>query len=46
MITFVTAGKLEILANPQMTWSLDGERENGHETVRVENLHHAIRLIK
>ena len=46
VITFVTAGKLEILANPQMTWSLDGERENGHETVRVENLHHAIRLIK
>ncbi len=46
VITFVTAGKLEILADSQMTWSLDGERENGHETVKVENLHHAIRLIK
>ena len=46
VITFVTARKLRITANPEMIWTLDGEREDGHETVVVENLHHAIRLMK
>ena len=26
--------------------TLDGEKEDGHETVEVENLHHAIRLMQ
>ncbi len=46
MITFMNASKLRITANPQMTWTLDGEREDGHAEVTVENLHHAIRIMK
>lgn len=46
MITFMNASKLEITANPQMTWTLDGEREDGHAQVTVENLHQAIRIMK
>ena len=29
-----------------MPWTLDGEREEGHSVVNVENVHHAIRLIQ
>lgn len=46
MITFMNASKLRIIANPQMTWTLDGEREDGHREITVENLHHAIRIMK
>jgi len=46
VITFVTASKLKIAADPNMVWTLDGEREDGHEQVTAENLHHAIRLMK
>lgn len=46
MITFRSAKKVRIFANPFMPWTLDGEREEGHEQVDVENLHHAIRIVK
>ena len=46
MITFQSARKVRVFANPFMPWTLDGEREEGHEMVDVENLHHAIRIIK
>ena len=46
VITFLTAANLKITADPQMVWTLDGEREDGHESILVENLHHAIRLVK
>lgn len=46
MITFCSANKVKIYANPEMTWTLDGEREAGHEVVEVENLHRAIRLMQ
>ena len=45
MMTFVSAPKLTVHADPKMLWTLDGEREAGHTTIEVENLHHAIRLI-
>lgn len=45
MMTFVSASRLTVYADPQMLWTLDGEREEGHSVVEVENLHHAIRLI-
>lgn len=45
MMTFVSTAKLTVYADPKMPWTLDGEREDGHEKVSVENLHHAIRLI-
>ena len=46
MATFRTAKKVTVYAEPTMDWTLDGEREPGHEQVEVENLHHAIRLKK
>ena len=46
MITFRSARSVKIFADPGMPWTLDGEKENGHQEVLVENLHHAIRLMK
>jgi len=46
MITFRSTHKVKIFANPDMLWTLDGEREEGHEEVLAENLHHAIRMIQ
>ena len=46
IMTFRTAKKVTIRALPSMDWTLDGEREPGHETIEVENLHHAITLKK
>lgn len=46
MITFCSTRKVKIYADPEMPWTLDGEREEGHAEVVVENLHHAIRLMK
>ena len=46
MITFRSAKSIKIYADPGMNWTLDGEKENGHKEVTVENLHHAIRLMK
>lgn len=46
MLTFRSAQKVRIFADPEMPWTLDGEKEDGHETVEVENLYHAIRLMQ
>ena len=46
MITFRSASKVKVYADPRMPWTLDGEREEGHEEVLVENIHQAIRLIQ
>ena len=46
MLTFRSASRIRIWADPQMPWTLDGEREDGHEYVEAENLYRAIRLIK
>lgn len=46
MITFRSAEKIKIYADPDMPWTLDGEREEGHAEVDVENVHLAIRLIQ
>ena len=46
MVTFRTAEKLRIIANPNMAWTLDGERENGHAQIDVENCHLALQLMK
>ena len=46
MITFRSARNIKIFANPDMPWTLDGEKEEGHQEVTVENLHHAIRLMQ
>ena len=46
MVTFRSVNRVKIIADPNMPWTLDGEREDGHEEVVVENLHHAIRLMQ
>ena len=46
MITFCSASSLRIFASPDMPWTLDGEREEGHAEVEVRNLHQAFRLMK
>jgi YegS/Rv2252/BmrU family lipid kinase len=46
MITFRSARKIRIFADPNMAWTLDGEREDGHAEVLVENIHRAIRIVK
>ena len=45
MITFLSCDQLKVTANPSMPWTLDGEREDGHESIVVRNLHHAIQLM-
>ena len=45
VITFRSAKNIKIHSNPLMPWTLDGEREEGHIHVDVENVHLAIRLI-
>ena len=46
MITFRSAEKIKVYADPYMPWTLDGEREEGHAHVDVSNVHLAIRLIQ
>ena len=46
MITFLSSHRMVIHADPAMPWTLDGEREDGHDSVEVSNLHNAIALMK
>ena len=46
MITFVSAKKVKVFADPNMPWTLDGERAEGSNEVCVENLHQVIQLMK
>ena len=46
MITFRSAKKIRIFADPNMPWTLDGEREEGHAEVMVENIHRAVRIMQ
>ena len=46
MITFRSASRILIETDPDMPWTLDGEKEDGHSLVEIQNLHRAIRMIK
>ncbi|MBR4864077.1 MAG: YegS/Rv2252/BmrU family lipid kinase [Oscillospiraceae bacterium] len=46
MITFRSASHIRVDMGPGIPWTLDGEREEGHGQVAVENIHHAIKLVK
>ncbi len=46
MLTFVTTRKLKIYAPENMPWTLDGEKEEGHDEIKVKNLYHAISLMQ
>ena len=45
MITFRSTGSMEITADADMLWSLDGERMEGAENINVANLHRSITLV-
>lgn len=46
MITFRSAKSIKVTASPALAWTLDGEMETGNGDIAVENLQHAITLIK
>ena len=46
MITFRSARSIRVTADPNMPWTLDGERSDGAAQIAVKNLHHAIRLMR
>ena len=46
MLTFRTASRILVEADPTMPWTLDGEKEDGHALVEVRNLHRAIQIIQ
>lgn len=45
MIVFLSAKKVKVYAPEEMPWTLDGEKEEGHEKIKVKNLHHAVKLM-
>ena len=45
MITFRSAKSIKIFANPEMPWTLDGEKEEGHEEVCVDVIPRGFRLV-
>ena len=46
MITFRSGSEIKITADPEMPWTLDGEREDGHREITVSNNHLAYRLVQ
>ncbi len=46
MMTFLSASEMTIYPEPDMPWTLDGEKAEGSEKIEVKNLHNAIRLMK
>ena len=45
-ITFRSVSSLTVRQDPELVWTLDGERAEGAETIHIENLHRAIRLVQ
>ena len=45
MLTFVNAKSFKIHADKEVSWTLDGEYQEGSEEIRVENLHQAIEIV-
>lgn len=46
MLTFRSASEIRVFADPDMTWTLDGERQEGAEQIRIRNLHMAAKVIR
>jgi len=44
MLTFRSARRITVEADPDMIWTLDGERAEGGERIYIENLHQSILL--
>ncbi len=46
MMTFRSASHIVVEADPEMCWTLDGEKEEGHALVEIENLQKMISIIQ
>ena len=46
MITFRSGRHIKITADPDMPWTLDGEKKEGSQEVEVVNIHHGLHLIQ
>lgn len=46
IVRFLSAEKIEIETSSSVNWTLDGEYEQGAEKIVVENLKHAIKIVK
>ncbi len=46
MISLHSADKITVYADPEVDWTLDGERERGRERIVIQNCHNAFRLIR
>ncbi len=44
-ITFRSVRHISVTADPNMPWTLDGERESGHDYVEIQNINKAISLM-
>jgi len=45
MVTFLSTSRLKVVADPEMSWTLDGERGEGAPEIHITNIHHAIQLM-
>lgn len=45
MVTFLSTSRLKVIADPEMSWTLDGERGEGAPEIHITNIHHAIQLM-
>ncbi len=45
ILTFINCSNFKITAGKETPWSLDGEYQEGCESIEVKNLHHAIELM-
>lgn len=46
MITFRSGSHIRVTADPEMIWTLDGERAEGSQLIDIYNHHRAIRLMQ
>ena len=46
MMTFRSASHITVEADPNMTWTLDGEKGDGGAQIEIVNLHRVIQIIK
>lgn len=46
MITFRSSSHIRVTADPEMVWTLDGERADGAGVIDIYNRHHAITLMQ
>ena len=44
MLTFIKTTGVKVTAPQSMDWTLDGEKESGHQTIKVECIHKGVRI--